>query len=239
MRLTDTVALVGSGDVRLSNRYDCNVYAMDAPDGVVLVDAGAGRSTDRILDRAREAIGTPTAAVLTHAHADHVQGVPDFPDGIEVVASEETATLVERGDETRLGITAAKRDDVYPSDYVFEPFSPDRTFRPDTTIEVAGLKLEIVRVRGHASDHVCFLLDETDRTIAFVGDVLYPDGSISLLNVPGSSLAHYRADMPKLYDRHVDALLPGHGHPRLADGNESIETAHERLRGMFSPTSKT
>ncbi len=239
MRLTDTVALVGSGDVRLSDRYDCNVYAIDAPDGVVLVDTGAGRATDRILDYTREVVGTPTAAVLTHAHADHVQGVPDLPEEVTVVAPAETATLVETGDEARLGITAAKRDGVYPSDYAFEPFAPDRTFRPDATVEVAGLRLEAVRVRGHASDHVCYLLDGTDRTVAFVGDTLHPDGSISLLNVPGSSLAHYRADMPKLRDRHVDALLPGHGHPRLADGNESIETAHEQLRGMFSPTSKT
>lgn len=239
MWLMENVALVGSGQARLSNGYDCNVYAIDAPEGTILVDLGAGLETDRLLDRVQSIVGDPTAALLTHAHADHSQGGPDLPGSVTVYASKETAALTVEGDETRLGVDAAIRDGVYPENYSFRPFEPDVTFVPDEQITVAGQLFTAIRVRGHASDHVCYLTEINDRTVCFSGDVVAGDGSISLLNVPGSSLAEYRADLPKLQSNNVDALLTGHGLPRVADGQEPIELAAKRLTGMFVPDSTT
>lgn len=245
MRLTDVVALVGSGDVRLTSEYDCNVYAIDAPDGTVLVDTGAGDTGDgetvrSMVDRAEAACGPVTHALLTHAHADHSQGGPACRErGITVVASEATASLLESGSESELGVDVAREDGIYPDGYAFENFEPDRTFAAGETLSVAGRTFQTVRVRGHAADHVAYLTDGPDRTYCFVGDAVYPDGSISLLNVPGSSLADYRADADALTGRGVDALLPGHGHPTLADGQKAIEAAATALAGMSTPPSRT
>jgi glyoxylase-like metal-dependent hydrolase (beta-lactamase superfamily II) len=240
MRLTDTVALVGSGDARLSSQYDCNVYAIDAPDGTVLLDTGAGETVPGLLERAEEAFGAVSHALLTHAHADHSQGGPACRDrGIEVVASEPTADLLADGTEHDLGVDVARAEGVYPDDYTFENFTVDRRFTAGETVIVAGWQFETVQLRGHATDHVVYMIDGTGGTNCFVGDAVYPDGSISLLNIPGSSLADYRADINSLAGRDVDALFPGHGLPLLADGQNAIDQAAQALSGMSSPSTRT
>jgi hydroxyacylglutathione hydrolase len=240
MNLTETVALVGSGDARLTSQYDCNVYAIDAPDGCVLVDTGSGDSVPDLLENAREAFDPVTRVLLTHAHADHSQGGPACQErGIDVVCGAATADLVREGTEHDLGIDVAREEGVYPSDYRFRNFGPERTFEAPTTLSVAGRTFEAVPVAGHAADHVVYLTEADARTYCFVGDVVAPDGQISLLNVPGSSLADYRADVENLTGRDVDVLLPGHGMPLLADGQDAIETAAEALAKMSTPSSRT
>lgn len=240
MQLTKTIALVGSGDARLTSEYDCNVYAIDAPDGTILVDTGAGETLPSILERAESVFGPVTHALLTHAHADHSQGGPGCQErGIEVIAGETTAFLVESATDEELGLDAARRDGVYPADYTFDHFAPDRRISRPASITVAGRRFDVVPVRGHARDHVVYLTADTERTDCFVGDTVYPDGSISLLNVPGSSLADYRADIGVLTGREIDALLPGHGMALLADGQRAVDSAAEALEGMSTPPTKT
>ncbi len=240
MRLTDTLALVGSGDARLSNRYDCNVYAIDAPEGPVLIDIGGGMDTETLLSHTRATLGEPSAALLTHAHADHSQGGPSLQErSIPVVAPEPSVPLLTCGTDRELGIDVAKRDGVYPPDYEYTHFDPDDTVDPGTTVTVAGREFESIRLRGHAADHVAYLTETDEATLCFVGDAVYPDGSISLLNTPGSSLADYREDIDNLADQNIDALLPGHGLPRLRDGQTAVDEAVDALSGMFTPPSKT
>jgi hydroxyacylglutathione hydrolase len=239
MRLTESVTLVGSGDAGLSSPYDCNVYAIDGPSGTVLVDTGSGLETEVILGQLPADFEPLVAAILTHAHADHSQGSPDLPDDTAIYASNTTASLLKDGDETQLGIDAAKRDGVYPKSYGFETFEPEERFSAGESITVGGLTLETVRVRGHAADHVCYITTLDDRRVCFSGDVVYGDGSISLLNVPNSSLEGYREDLPALLEYDIEALFTGHGLPRLDRASESITTAVENLRGMYVPDSAT
>lgn len=148
MRLTDTVALVGSGDIRLTSRYDCNVYAIDAPDGTILIDTGAGETGDgdslsTMIERAEAVFGPVTDALLTHAHADHSQGGPACRErGIRVTASEATAALLESRTERQLGVDVAREDGIYPEGYAFDNFAPDRTFAPGETLSVAERTFE-------------------------------------------------------------------------------------------------
>ncbi len=240
MQLSNSVALVGSGDARLTNQYDCNVYAIDAPDGTVLVDTGAGLSPSAILDRAESVFGSVTHALLTHAHADHSQGAPALQDrGVEVLACNATADLVSSGTEAELGVDVARSEGIYPEKYSFENFHVDRSFAVDTELDLAGLSVNPVLLRGHAPDHVVYLVELDGEMTCFVGDAVYPDGSISLLNVPGSSLTDYRTDIDGLIGRGINALLPGHGLPIMADGQAAIDDAAEALTGMSTPPSKT
>jgi glyoxylase-like metal-dependent hydrolase (beta-lactamase superfamily II) len=178
--------------------------------------------------------------LLTHAHADHSQGGPDCQErGIEVVASERTATLLGDGTDHELGVDAARADGVYPSDYRFTNYRPDRHVAPPTTVSVAGRSFEVVPSPGHATDHVAYITEVDGTRCCFVGDAIAPDGRVNLLNVPGSSLAAYREHIDRLVGRGIDALLPGHGMPMLADGQEAIETVADALKGMSPPPSRT
>lgn len=160
MQLTDTVALVGSGDTRLTSGYDCNVYAVDAPEGAVLIDTGAGESVSTLLGRARDTFGTVTRVLLTHAHANHSPGgVACQEAGIDVIAAESTSSLLEHGDETELGVDVAREEGVYPPDYSFTNFEPNQTFTPPTTLIVAGRTFEAIPLAGHAADHVVYLTE--------------------------------------------------------------------------------
>jgi glyoxylase-like metal-dependent hydrolase (beta-lactamase superfamily II) len=240
VRLTDSIALVGSGDARLTDSYDCNVYAIRTPDGPVLIDTGGGRDTETLIENTRREFGGPIGALLTHAHADHSQGGPDLQDrGIEVIAPRPSEPLLTAGTEEELGIASAKRDDVYPEDYDYDHYDPDRLSAPGDIVDVGGREFEMIRIRGHAGDHVAYLTEVDGLTACFIGDAVYPDGSISLLNVPGSSLADYRTDIQNLQGRAIDALLTGHGLPQLRDGQQSIAEAAEALDGMYAPPSRT
>jgi glyoxylase-like metal-dependent hydrolase (beta-lactamase superfamily II) len=157
---------------------------------------------------------------------------------VKVVTGAATAALLRDGADAELGVDAARREGVYPADYRFRNYDPDRTVAPPAELSVAGRTFEAVPLPGHAADHVVYLT-ETDRTCCFVGDAVYPGGEISLLNVPGSSLADYRECIGALTGRGVDALCPGHGQARLRDGQASIEAAADALAGMSTPPSRT
>ncbi|WP_227380393.1 MBL fold metallo-hydrolase [Haladaptatus halobius] len=240
MRLTDSIALVGSGDARLTDPYDCNIYAIKSQEGALLIDTGGGGDTELILENARHTFGDVVGALITHAHADHAQGGPELQDrDIPVVAPTPSVPLLTEGTETELGITAAKRDSVYPDDYEYSHYTPDQTATPGSILELGGRQFDIVQIRGHASDHVAYLTEVDGLTACFIGDAVYPDGSISLLNTPGSSLAAYRTDIENLVGRGIDALFTGHGLPRLRDGQDSIDQAADALAGMYTPPSRT
>lgn len=240
MRLTDSIALVGSGDARLTDPLDCNIYAITSQEGSILIDTGGGRNTGLILENAGHIFGDVAGALITHAHADHAQGGPNLQDrGIPIVAPTQSVPLLTEATERELGITAAKRDDVYPDDYQYRHYTPDRSVSPGSALELGGQEFDVVQIRGHASDHVAYLTEADGRTACFIGDAVYPDGSISLLNTPGSSLAAYRSDIENLVGRGIDMLLTGHGLPQLRDGQESIDQAADELAGMYTPPSKT
>lgn len=241
MQLTDRIAIVGSGEARVSNRIDCNVYAFDAPEGVVLVDTGSGRNTEQIIENTVKAFGSePSVALLTHCHSDHSQGAPDLQrQSVPVLCSDLTAPLVADGSDDELGLNRARRDGVYPDDYEFTHFTADKVVSPQAEFSVQGQSFEIINVRGHARDHCCYLTTVRDRTVCFGADAVTADGSILLLNMEGSSLSDYREHIDKLAEREIDVLLPGHGLPKLKDGHESVEEAVTALAGLATPSSMT
>ena len=77
MKLTESIALVGSSRFGLSNPFDCSIYAIDCGDGVVLIDAGVGLEPELVEANMRNDGFDPAlvkAVVITHTHADHAGG---------------------------------------------------------------------------------------------------------------------------------------------------------------------
>ena len=111
------------------NGFDVNSYVIHAPDGDIIVDAGAEPA--KIL----AAVRRPVAAVLvTHGHADHVSA-------LDVVLKETNAPLyVHPDDAGRVGTM------------VYEPLDDSQE------LEIAGERLLVLHTPGHSPGSVTFVV---------------------------------------------------------------------------------
>lgn len=91
----------------------------------------------------------------------------------------------------------------------------DQTFAPDRMPEhgeriVLGphATLQVVHTPGHASNHLCYLLEE-EKTL-FTGDHVM-QGSSVVINPPDGDMRAYLASLQALLDEDLEWIAPGHG----------------------------
>ncbi|UCZ55402.1 MBL fold metallo-hydrolase [Bacillus shivajii] len=240
MRLTKHVYLVGSGEIGVSHQNDCHVYLIDTEEEAVLIDAGVGLDTQTIIQNVEQYIPFEkvTKVILTHTHADHGGGAPDFQQlGKQVVVPEiEAELMTNHEDDVELALQLAKNAGAYPSDYSFKYFEPDQLVKDCDELKVGDLTLKAIQVRGHSPGLSCYFLEESDgNKVLFSSDAVFAHGLLGLLNAPGSSLQDYREDFHKIENLNVDTLLPGHRLFILKRGNEHIQNGAEQLTKVFTP----
>ena len=139
--------------------------------------------------------------LLTHTHADHAPGAVALRDrtGAEICAFD-------------------ARDDV----------PVDRTLADGDTIEATEFRIRAIHTPGHASNHLCYLLEE-ERTL-FSGDHIM-DGSTVVIAPPDGDMAAYLESLEKVRIKRLKAIAPGHGH-LITDPFERIDAyvAHRLAR---------
>lgn len=177
--------------------FDARDFAMTAvlvrhPRGDVLVDTGFGRDVDahlRSMPIAFRAItrytrGTPAAdqlaaagydprrlraILLTHAHWDHVSGIPDFP-GTPVWVTAEERQFVEQGGA--LTVVARNAPSVRYEEYAFEG-GPYLGFPRSHDVYGDGA-IVVVPAPGHTPGSVVVFLTLPGGTrYALVGDLVW------------------------------------------------------------------
>ena len=88
----------------------------------------------------------------------------------------------------------------------------DDTFQPDTFLNDGGkletdeFVLKAVHTPGHASNHVCFLHE--DSNWLFTGDHVI-DGSTVVINPPDGNMKQYIESLRRVRRLECDALRPG------------------------------
>lgn len=92
----------------------------------------------------------------------------------------------------------------------------DTAFQPDQVInhgeQVAlgdSSTLRVIHTPGHASNHLCYLLEE-EKTL-FTGDHVM-QGSSVVITPPDGDMAAYLASLEALLQEDMEWLAPGHGH---------------------------
>ena len=95
------------------------------------------------------------------------------------------------------------------------PHWQDASFRPDVALaggEVfalpGGATLRVVHTPGHASNHLCYLLEE--EKLLFTGDHVMQASTV-VINPPDGDMAAYVASLRSLLDADLEWLAPGHG----------------------------
>lgn len=86
----------------------------------------------------------------------------------------------------------------------------DRSLHDGELIELEdGISIRVVGTPGHASNHVCFLLENT--RMLFTGDHIM-QGSTVVIWPPDGDMAAYLRSLRRLTDLDLDILAPGHGY---------------------------
>jgi glyoxylase-like metal-dependent hydrolase (beta-lactamase superfamily II) len=186
---------------------NCYIVADRDAGEAVLVDPG--EEADLFLARLRTEGLTLTAIWLTHAHLDHVAGIGQVKETLDVPvwlhpADRELYDRVPDQARMFLGATMAPLP------------PPDRAFVPGDPVRVGACAFDVRFVPGHSPGSVAFI----HEGIAIVGDVLFA-GSVGRVDLPGGDgrtlVRSIRDQLLTLPDDTV--VYPGHG-PETTIGRE-------------------
>jgi glyoxylase-like metal-dependent hydrolase (beta-lactamase superfamily II) len=181
-----------------------NTYLVGQSDPVVVDPGPSGLSahTDAILAAAAP-LGSVRAIVVTHTHVDHAPGAA-------ALATSTGAPVIAFG----------------PG----EQFEPDRRVGEGFMLDAGGLTLRAVHTPGHASDHLCWSVEE--HAMLLTGDHVM-HGSTVVIRPPDGDLHQYLSSLVLLRDRLPSwrTLAPGHGRvmDHVADVVDAL-VAHRRDR---------
>jgi len=133
------------------------------------------------------AAGRVTAILATHTHPDHSPAV---------------ATLAHFTGAEVLGRPAPEhgRQDA--------TFAPTRVLDDGDVVRVGDLALRAVHTPGHASNHLCYLLEGAG--LLFSGDHIM-QGSTVVIGPPDGNMQHYLQSLARLQRERVTSIAPGHG----------------------------
>ena len=216
------------------------MYALKGPDGIALIDAGAGTHTGQLLENLRGDLETETvkALILTHCHMDHCGGAAEIRKrtACRVIAPSVSRSVLEAGDEEATGLRLAREQGTYPPDLHLAPCPVDLGVTDGEDFEASGITFRAIHVRGHSEDMFCYWTWFNGHNWLFTGDAVFYGGVLGVINVPGSGMDGYRSDLGKLQGLAVEGLFPGHGLVTLKGGQEHIDRAIESLKkGILPP----
>lgn len=87
-------------------------------------------------------------------------------------------------------------------------FTPNEELNDGDAVNVGAFTLRALHTPGHASNHLCYLLDGTG--LLFTGDHLM-QGSTVVIGPPDGSMSAYLQSLARLQTEPVTRLAPGHG----------------------------
>jgi len=159
--------------VLVAQGYDfADIAFVQTADGIVAIDAGTTEASARAAVAALRRVTTQpiTHVILTHAHWDHIGGLPAVAGpGTRLIAQAKFADELQIVNETGVsfryffGSEGARRYTV----------APDRLVGARETITVGGTELVLYPVHGGETDDA-LLVHLPESGVLFVGDVFMP-----------------------------------------------------------------
>lgn len=197
--------LAGAGNL-LSFRLSLFVHVVLAPNPGIMTGPGTntfivGAGPTFVIDPAvddeeyinevLERAGDVAGILITHRHSDHVGGA---------------AALAAR--------TGAPVRAFGPDPAGDAPVVP---IAEGDVVEGGGVRLHTLHCPGHASDHLCWLLE--GAASLFAGDNVLGEGT-AVIAPPDGDMKAYLATLRRLAEIHIDRIYPGHF--RWLDGGHQV-----------------
>ena len=118
--------------------------------------------------------------------------------------------------------------------YAKYPKHQDRTFKPNKELSEGDEIKEIdhtliaIHTPGHASNHICFFLEE--EKMLFTGDHIM-EGSTVVISPPDGNMKEYIDSLEKLKALGIETIAPGHGET-MRDANAVVDwiVSHRMFR---------
>ncbi|MDY6972871.1 MAG: MBL fold metallo-hydrolase [Thermodesulfobacteriota bacterium] len=201
MKITDEIFQVGGGG--LTSPEDAAIYLINFGEGAALVDAGCGRSLEKVLNNMKTCGVRPEQIdylLITHCHYDHTGGTKGIKDltQCQVVAHELDAQYLEKGDNT---VTAAI---WYGAS--FEPFSVDRKLtEKEEQIVLGDRHVKAIHTPGHSPGSVVYVAESGGLKVLFGQDIHGPLDARML-----SNREDYLHSLSLLVSLKADILCEGH-----------------------------
>jgi glyoxylase-like metal-dependent hydrolase (beta-lactamase superfamily II) len=163
-------------------------YAVETPDGIVLIDSGLQADASPLkAQMARLGLDWKRARVilLTHAHGDHTGGAEHLraATGAKVYAGAGDAAVLRAGGPREAFFSAFSMPDV-----TTHATTIDITLKGGEVIELGSVRFRALAMPGHTPGSTCYLMERSGLRVLFAGDV------ISMLL--GDSASHSRVRMP-------------------------------------------
>ena len=182
---------------------NCYILCENPEDGVVVIDPG----DDILLLQAALAGKKVAAALITHAHFDHIGALKNL----------RAAT------NARVYIGEADKDD--PSRMCHDLLTYTDTYRDGDFVTAGGLCFQVLATPGHTPGSVCLLCEN----VLFSGDTLFA-GSYGRTDFLGGSSRDMAASLKRLSKLPPETrVLPGHGASSTIE--EELRT-NPYLRGL-------
>jgi len=184
---------VGGSDI--SHPADCSVYLIDCDD-LVMIDASAGSSFDRLVDNIETLGFDPKkmkAVIATHRHIGSLwQFKKKF--GVQIIAHQLDADDIEKGLNTAA--------ELYGVEY--QPSTIDiKIDNAEISFTYGDHELNVIHIPGHTAGGVAIYTDMGKRVL-FGQDVHGP------YSLPGVDRSKAKQSLQKLIDLDADILCEGH-----------------------------
>lgn len=178
---------------------NCFLLRREGSDRALIVDPG--EEPERILALVEEKDVKVEAILLTHCHFDHIgavapvaeaTGAPVYCPTMEVPILADIMSFV-------------PWEEFGP----YESYEADEQVGGGETLELAGLKLDVIFTPGHSPGHVTYSVRGEEAI--FSGDVLFKE-SVGRVDLPGGDGPTLIASIRSLIESHPGetAVYPGH-----------------------------
>ncbi len=188
------------GSSEISGRKDCCIYLIDTGTNLVLIDTGAGRTFDVLIENIQSLDFEPEnleKIIVTHAHIDHIGTLSEFKKEFDtsIIAHKKDAKKIETGEN--IGA------DLYGLPY--EPCQVDKKISEKTkTLEMGNQTFKILHIPGHTPGSIAIYLDIEDKRVLFGQDIHGP------YSLPGANVSQAQNSLKKLLKLKADILCEGH-----------------------------
>lgn len=176
---------------------NCYIVGDESTKEGIIIDPGD--EAKKILERVDELGLDIKLILLTHGHIDHVGALKE----VKEATNAEVAIHVDDANFKRYRSSGLVLGLFYP-----HPPAPDRLLKDGDTLDIAGMRFEVIHTPGHTAGGICLLRDG----VVFSGDTLfnYGIGRSDLLGGNHSQLLEsIRSKLLVLDDDTV--VYPGHG----------------------------